>query len=70
MLSTLLALFLIGIAALVVLSLLGTVLGVALSLIGVLLFKVLPILILGYIVLRIIAPKRKVSQADEEWLNT
>jgi len=70
MLSTLLALFLIGIAALFVLSILGAVLGAAFGLIGFLLFKILPILIVGYIVLRLIAPKKKMSKADEEWLNT
>lgn len=70
MFSTLLALFLIGIAGLVVLSILGAILGMAFSLIGLLLFKVLPIMIVGYIVLRIIAPKKKTSAEDKEWLNT
>lgn len=70
MISTLLALFLIGIAGLVVLSILGAILGMAFSLIGLLLFKVLPIMIVGYIVLRIIAPKKEASAADTEWLNT
>ncbi|HSJ09854.1 MAG TPA: hypothetical protein VK928_08060 [Longimicrobiales bacterium] len=70
MLSTLLALFLIGIAAIIALSLIGSLLGFAFSLVGLLLFKILPILVIGYIVLRLIAPKRKVSAEDEEWINT
>jgi uncharacterized membrane protein len=65
MLSTLLALLVVGIAALVVLSVVGAVLGFAVGL----LFKLIPILIVGYIVVRLLAPKRKqLSAEDRKWL--
>lgn len=70
MLSTLLTLFIVGLVAIVVvgiaLSLVGALVGLAFTL----LFKVAPILLVGYIVLRLIAPKKKVSSEDEEWLET
>jgi hypothetical protein len=68
MISSLLTLFIIGIVTIfvvgIVLSLLGAVLGLAF----VLLFKVLPILIVGYLVIRFLVPKKKVSAEDKEWL--
>jgi hypothetical protein len=67
MISTLLTLFIVGIAALVVLSVVGAVLGLAVGL----LFKLLPILIIGYIVMRVIAPKPKqLSAEDKKWLES
>lgn len=65
MISTLLTLFIIGIVALVALSIVGTLLGLAVGL----LFKVLPILIVGYIVVRLLVPRRKkLSAEDKAWL--
>jgi uncharacterized membrane protein len=69
MLSTLLTLFIVGMIAIVVigvaLSLLGALLGLAFTL----LFKVAPILLVGYLVLRFLAPRRKqLSAEDREWL--
>lgn len=71
MLSTLLSLFIVGLIALIVvgitLSLLGALVGLAFTL----LFKVAPILLVGYIVLRLLAPKRKrLSAEDREWLES
>jgi hypothetical protein len=71
MLSTLLTLFVVGIVAIVVigvaLSLVGALIGVAFTL----LFKVAPILLVGYVVLRLIAPKpKKLSAEDREWLQS
>jgi hypothetical protein len=73
MLTSLLTFFIVGLVALValsiVLSIVGAVFGLALGLVGVLLFKVLPILLVGYVVLRLLAPKRRrLSRADQEWL--
>jgi uncharacterized membrane protein len=75
MISSLLTLFVVGLAAIVVLSvvlaLAGAVFGLAFGILGVLLFKVLPIMLVGYIVLRIVAPKRKALSAEEkDWLET
>lgn len=67
MLSALLTFFIIGIAALVVLSVVGAVLGLAVGL----LFKLVPILIVGYIVVRLLAPKpRQLSAEDKKWLES
>jgi hypothetical protein len=66
MLTSLLTLFLVGLVALVVISvvlaIVGAVFGLAFGLIGILLFKVLPILLVGYVMLRLLAPKRRRSR--------
>lgn len=67
MLSTLLTLFVVGIVALMVISIVGAVLGLAVGL----LFKLLPILIVGYVVVRLLAPKqKKLSAEDRKWLES
>jgi hypothetical protein len=75
MLTSLLTLFVVGLAAVVVISIvlaiLGAVFGLAMGLVGILLFKVLPILLVGYLVLRLLSPKRReISAADREWLES
>lgn len=65
MISTLLTLFIVGIVALMVLSVVFAVLGLAVGL----LFKVLPILLIGYVVVRLLAPRQKrLSAEDRAWL--
>jgi uncharacterized membrane protein len=67
MISTLLTLFVIGIIALMVLSVIGAVLGLAVGL----LFKLLPILLVGYVVMRLLAPRQKqLSAEDKRWLES
>jgi uncharacterized membrane protein len=67
MISTLLTLFIVGIVALMVLSVVGAVLGLAVGL----LFKVLPILLVGYVVVRLLAPRqKKLSAEDRRWLES
>jgi uncharacterized membrane protein len=67
MISTLLTLFIIGIVALVVLSVVGAILGFAVGL----LFKIVPILIVGYIVVRLLRPRPKqLSAEDRKWLES
>jgi hypothetical protein len=67
MISTLLTLFVVGIVALMVLSVVGAVLGLAVGL----LFKLLPILIVGYVVVRLLAHRqRKLSAEDRKWLES
>jgi hypothetical protein len=75
MLTSLLTFFLVGLVGLVVISvvlaIVGAVFGLALGLVGVLLFKVLPIMLVGYVILRLLAPKRRrLSKADQEWLES
>jgi hypothetical protein len=71
MISSLLTLFIVGLVSIIllgiVLSLLGTLVGLAFFL----LFKVAPILIIGYLVIRFLSPKKKsMSTEDEEWLKS
>ena len=74
MIGTLLTFFAVGLVTLVVagiaLSILGAVLSLGLGLAAFLLFKVAPILLVGWVVLKII-DKRKggsLSAADRRWL--
>lgn len=75
MLTSLLTLFVVGLVALVavgvVLSIIGAVLGVAFGLAGFLLFKVAPVVLIGYVVMRFLAPKQKrLSAEDRRWLES
>lgn len=67
MISTLLTLLLVGVIALVAISLVGAVLGLAIGI----LFKIVPILLVGYVVIRLLAPRqKKLSAADKQWLES
>lgn len=73
MLATLLSFLIVGIIAIVVVSVVlavvGAVLGLAFGLVAFLLFKIAPVLLVGYLVFRLLAPrKRRLSKADREWL--
>lgn len=75
MIGTLLTLFAAGLVALiavgVVLSLIGVVFSVTFGLASFLLFKVGPILLVGWIVLKLIDSRkshRKITAADRAWL--
>jgi hypothetical protein len=72
-LATLLVFFIFGLVALVVLSVVLAVLGGMLSLAGVLLFKLVPLLLLGWFVVKIFRgfnrPRDDLSAADRKWLD-
>lgn len=76
MIGTLLTFFAVGLVALVVLSIVlavvGAVFSIAFGLLGFLLFKLGPILLLGWVVLKVIERARgsrgKLSAADRDWL--
>ncbi|MFS8637921.1 MAG: hypothetical protein FWJ74_07530 [Gemmatimonadota bacterium] len=75
MIGALVTFFLVGLATLVVasiaLAILGAVFSVALSLAGFLLFKVAPIMLIGYLVVRFLAPKHKrLSAAERRWIES
>lgn len=77
MLSALLTLFVFGIVGLVVISVLMAVIGVFFSitfgLVGFLLFKVGPLLLLGWLVLKLVdrsRSRRRISAADQRWLDS
>lgn len=72
MLASLLMLFLVGFVSLVVLTVVLAVIGGMLSLAGVLLFKVAPVLLLGWVVLKLLdrgRPRGGLSAADRRWLD-
>lgn len=75
MLSTLLTFFVVGLIAVVGLSialaLVGAVFGLAFGLAKFLLFTVAPIALIGYVLLRFLAPRsRRLTRADREWLES
>lgn len=75
MISSLLTFLIVGILAIVaisvVLSIVGAVFGLAMGLAGFLLFKVAPLVLIGYLIVRFLAPRsRRLSKADREWLNS
>ncbi|MEJ2187433.1 MAG: hypothetical protein P8Z36_16115 [Gemmatimonadota bacterium] len=74
MLSSLLTLLLIGLAAVVgvsvVLAVIGAIFGIAMSLAGFLLFKVAPLILIGYVVVRLIRPRHKQLEGlDQKWID-
>lgn len=77
MIGTLLTLFAVGLLSLlalgVVLAIIGTVFSVALGVAGFVLFKVAPIVLVGWIVLKLFDRKKSppsLSAADREWLES
>jgi len=67
MLTTLLGLILAGI---IIVAVVGVVLSVV-GLVGFLLFKVLPLVAIGYLAVRLLKPKRKqLSAEDRRWLES
>lgn len=75
MLSSLLTFFIVGLVAIVglaiALAVVGAVFGLAIGLVKFLLFTVAPIALIGYVVLRLFAPRsRRLSRADREWLES
>ncbi len=75
MLTSLLTFLVVGLVALValgvVLSLIGAVFGIVFGLGGFLLFKVAPVVLIGYLVVRFLTPRQKrLSEADRRWLES
>jgi membrane protein implicated in regulation of membrane protease activity len=71
MLATLLTFLVMGIVAAAVLGVVLAVIGVAIGLAGFLLFKVLPLVAIGYVAVRLLAPKQKqLSSEDQKWLDS
>lgn len=74
MLGSLLTFFVVGLVVLAVASILLAVVGVVFSLAwgiaAFLLFKVAPILLVGYLIMRFLAPRHKrLTAADRKWLS-
>ena len=77
MIGTLLTFFAVGLLTLIVvgivLSIVGTVFSLAFGLASVLLFKVAPILLVGWLVLKLLDRKKspdELTAADREWLES
>lgn len=77
MLGTLITLLIAGfiglIAISIVLAILGAILSVSFGIVGFLLFKVAPLLLLGWIVLKLVdrgRSRREISAADQRWLDS
>lgn len=77
MLGTLLTFFAIGLVTLVVLgivlSIVGTVFSLAFGLAAFLLFKVAPVVLVGWVVLKLLNRRKtagELSSADREWLES
>ncbi|HEX7050530.1 MAG TPA: hypothetical protein VF188_10040 [Longimicrobiales bacterium] len=73
MIESLAVLFLIGlvgvVALAVVLAVVGILFSIAWALAGFLLFKVAPIVLVGYIIVRFLAPRHKrLERAERKWL--
>ncbi len=77
MLGTLITLFiagLIGIVAIsVIFAILGAVLSITFGVVGFLLLKVAPVLLVGWLVLKLVdrgRNRRRISAADQRWLDS
>jgi uncharacterized membrane protein YvlD (DUF360 family) len=75
MIGSLLTFFFVGLVSLVVLgialSVVGAIIGTGLSIAGFLLFKVAPLLLVGWVVLKVLdrgKKKGELSAADRRWL--
>jgi hypothetical protein len=75
MLSTLLTFLVVGlvvvVGAAVAFAILGAVFGLALGLAKFLLFTVGPVVLIGYVVMRLLTPRsRRLSRAERKWLES
>jgi putative flippase GtrA len=75
MISSLLTFLIVGFVAIlvlgVVLSVIGAVFGLAIGLASLLLFKVAPLVLLGYVIVRFLSPRpKRISDADRKWLES
>lgn len=71
MITSLLTMLIVGFVALVAIGIVLSIVGAMVGLAFTLLFKVAPILIVGYFVIRLLAPKqKKLSAEDRRWLES
>ncbi|MBI4409935.1 MAG: hypothetical protein HY561_09520 [Gemmatimonadetes bacterium] len=73
MLATLVTFLLVGLVALIaigiILAIVGAVFSLTLSLAGFVLFKLVPIVLLGYLIVRFLAPRSKrLAGVERKWL--
>jgi hypothetical protein len=69
MISSILTFIVVGFIAIVVLGVAMSIIGGLIGLASLLLFKVAPLLLVGYVVVRLLRPKPKqISDEDRKWL--
>lgn len=76
MLGTLLTLLIVGffglVALSVILAIVGGILSITFGIVGFLLFKVAPVLLVGWVILKLVdrsRGRRRISAADQRWLD-
>lgn len=73
MLSALLTLLVVGVVGIVVLGVVMALIGLAIGITTFLLFKVVPILLVGWVVLKLVnrasRPRARLTAADQRWLD-
>lgn len=72
MIASLLTYLIVGIIALVALGVVLTVVGAAIGLASFLLFKVAPILLIGWVAIKLFSrsKRKQISEADRRWLES
>jgi hypothetical protein len=71
MLSSLLTFLIVGFIAVLVIGVVLSLIGLAVGLAGFLLFKVAPLVLIGYVAVRLLRPRtRRISEADRKWLES
>ena len=72
--GTLLKVLAFGVAGIIALGVVLTVVGLAVGLATFLLFKVVPILLVGWVIMKVIGPKKQkvpeISESDRKWLES
>lgn len=74
MLSALVTLFVLGVVGVVVFGVVLAVMGLAVGMVSFLLFKVAPLLLVGWVVLKLVqrsqTKRHRLSDADQRWLDS
>jgi hypothetical protein len=71
MISSILTFIVVGFIAIVVLGVAMSIIGGLIGLASLLLFKIAPLLLVGYVVVRLLRPKPKqISDEDRKWLES
>jgi Na+-transporting methylmalonyl-CoA/oxaloacetate decarboxylase gamma subunit len=72
--GTLLKILAFGVAGIIGLGIVLTVVGLAVGIATFLLFKVVPILLVGWLIMKVVAPKKEkvpeISESDRKWLES
>ena len=73
MIATLLTLLVVGVLGLIAVSVIFAILGMVMGLMGLVLFKIVPLLLIGWVVVKLVkrvTRRREISPADQRWLDS